>query len=777
MLSASQLKAGNEAYLYAGQQLALLAAQNSDYSLYDKKKKGGWGSKETQRDEVTTVRNVGSSITTGGNLSLISEGDQLYQKARLESGNDLILDSGGSITFEAVKDLDQESHEKSSNSLAWTSAKGKGTTDETLYQSQLIAKGDLVIQAVDGLKIDVKEVNQQSVTQTIDAMVKADPELAWLKEMEQRGDVDWRRVKEVHDAFKYSHSGLGGAAAMVIAIVVAYFTAGAASGLVASGASAAGATTATAAGGAWAAGTGATLSGIGWANAAVTAGLTGMASNGAVSTINNRGNLGAVFKDVTSEDALRGYAVAGITAGLTNGLYDRWLGTETGSAGAIQNGGKVIANGGLSTVEGIGRFAGNQLLQNGTSTVLDRALGGDSSFSDALRSSLANTFAAAGFNWVGDQTSKSQWDLKDGSPAKIAMHAVMGGLAAEAAGGDFKTGALAAGVNELLVAELDAQYKKMSIEDRNALLVMNSQVIGVLAAAAQGGDEKALQVGAQVAGAATQYNYLFHAEIEQMLAEQDGCANQTCKSQIAERYAELDSSRNAELAALCDSSPGTCDAILTRLMAEEPAILEMAKNLAGEGKIGAALVIGASIAPSNSSAMLTIASELGANSEFQAALGDLVLAGATGGLGRAGGTKRPSAVGGDGSGPKGTGTVGVADDAIKALPGPRQIDASWSASTYNKGGLMTGIEHVFYRHGPDSGFSNVSKFSQGTSLKDVSSYVDSALRYGKVSPNGPGGYVIEYNAGKIIGTNAAGAPTSTIKVNVRDGVIQTAFPL
>jgi len=90
---------------------------------------------------------------------------------------------------------------------------------------------------------------------------------------------------------------------------------------------------------------------------------------------------------------------------------------------------------------------------------------------------------------------------------------------------------------------------------------------------------------------------------------------------------------------------------------------------------------------------------------------------------------------------------------------------------------MTCIEHVFYRRGPDSGLSNVSKFSQGTSLKGVSSYVDSALRYGKVSPNGPGGYVIEYNAGRVIGINSAGAPTSTIKVNVRDGVIQTAFPL
>ncbi|MBJ7548137.1 hemagglutinin repeat-containing protein, partial [Pseudomonas sp. OA3] len=288
ILSASQLKAEGEAFLYAGEQLALLAAQNSDYYLYDMKKKGSWGSKKTQRDEVTTVRNVGSSITTGGDLILVSEGDQLYQKARLESGNDLILDSGGSITFEAVKDLDQESHEKSSNSWAWTSAKGKGNTDETLYQSQLIAKGDLVIQAVDGLKIDVKEVNQQSVSQTIDAMVKADPELAWLKEMEQRGDVDWRQVKEIHDSFKYSHSGLGAGAQLIIAIAMAVIVGPAA---------------AAAAGG-------------GTAGAIAGAVATGASTNAAVSTINNRGNLGAVFKDVTSSEAVKGYLVSGATAGV-----------------------------------------------------------------------------------------------------------------------------------------------------------------------------------------------------------------------------------------------------------------------------------------------------------------------------------------------------------------------------------------------------------------------------------------------------------------------------
>ncbi|SFW24947.1 filamentous hemagglutinin family N-terminal domain-containing protein [Pseudomonas sp. NFACC19-2] len=478
ILSASQLKAEGEAYLYAGEQLALLAAQNSDYYLYDMKKKGSWGSKKTQRDEVTTVRNVGSSITTGGDLTLVSEGDQLYQKARLESGNDLILDSGGSITFEAVKDLDQESHEKSKSSWAWTSAKGKGQTDETLKQSELIAQGDLVIQAVDGLKIDIKQVNQQSVSQTIDAMVKADPDLAWLKEAEARGDVDWRRVKEVHDSFKYSHSALGGPAAMIIAIVVTYLTWGAGSSLVGA-----------------AQGT--------WQAAAANTVVSSVASNAATSTINNRGNLGAAVKDVTSADAVRGYVVGGVTAGLTAGLFDGLLQTKTDPLT-----GKVTVD--LSSLEGVGRFAGNQILQSGTSTILDRALGGDSSLSDVLRTSLANTFAAAGFNLIGDQTAPDKWDLKDGSVAKIGLHAVMGGLAAEAAGGDFKTGALAAGVNEALVDSLSSWYGEMDSEQKKSLLVMNSQVIGVLTAAAQGGDEKALQTGSWVAKNATQYNYTAH---------------------------------------------------------------------------------------------------------------------------------------------------------------------------------------------------------------------------------------------------------------------------
>src|SRR5207253_3350022 len=38
----------------------------------------------------------------------------------------------------------------------------------------------------------------------------------------------------------------------------------------------------------------------------------------AVSAINNKGNLGATFKDVISSDSLKGYVLAGVTAGIAS---------------------------------------------------------------------------------------------------------------------------------------------------------------------------------------------------------------------------------------------------------------------------------------------------------------------------------------------------------------------------------------------------------------------------------------------------------------------------
>ncbi|THF63176.1 filamentous hemagglutinin N-terminal domain-containing protein [Pseudothauera nasutitermitis] len=328
-LVASAAQAGGEAYLYAGGEVALLAAEDLSYSLYDKKKKGSFGRKKMRRDEVTVITQVGSQVSAGESVTLESGGDQTYQVAKLTSGGDLTLDSGGEIAFEGVMDLKQESHEKSKSSWAWTSAKGKGKTDETLRQSELVAGGELAIRAAGRISIDIKEVNAQTVSQTIDALVQADPQLAWLKEMEARGDVDWQRVKEVHDQWKYSHSGMGPGLALVVAIVVAAVTGPMMSTWIGSGAPATSALTAALPATATAAAIPA-----GWANVALTAAMSSAASNMAINTINSGGDLGEAFKLTFSGDAMKGYASAAVIAGL--GAYtDMWGRTTTESGNTI----------------------------------------------------------------------------------------------------------------------------------------------------------------------------------------------------------------------------------------------------------------------------------------------------------------------------------------------------------------------------------------------------------------------------------------------------------
>ncbi|MBC3256425.1 filamentous hemagglutinin N-terminal domain-containing protein [Pseudomonas paralactis] len=483
-LISSRITAGDEAYLVAGDKLELLAAQDSDYSLYDMKKKGSWGSKKTQRDEVTDVKNIGSEIKTGGDLTLESGGDQKYQAARLDSGGDIAIVSDGAVEFEAVKDLHQESHEKSKGDAFWTSSKGKGNTDETLRQTEMVAEGNIAIKAVEGLKIDVRQVNEQTVSQSIDAMVKSDPQLAWIKDAEARGDVDWRQVKEIHDSFKYSNSGLGPASQIIIAIVMAAVV----------GPLAAGAAASAGAGVGVAAGAGAVAAGA--------------ATNATVSVVNNRGNLGAVLKDVTSSDAMKGYVIAGVTAGMTAAYFGDWTGTQTNTIT-----GKVTTPGLLNTWSGVGKFAANQTLQSGTSMLLSKALGQGGSASDALKSALFNTLAAASFNLVGNYT---EGVIADGSVPKVAIHAMVGGLLAEATGGDFKTGALAAGANEALVTHLDTLVK-----GNEELLTMSSQIVGVLAAASQkDADAASMEKGAWVAKNATQYNHQLHKSQTDALDEQ-----------------------------------------------------------------------------------------------------------------------------------------------------------------------------------------------------------------------------------------------------------------
>ncbi|MGU9825043.1 DUF637 domain-containing protein [Pseudomonas sp. LF090] len=512
---ASRVTAGDEAYLVAGGKLGLLAAEDSDYSLYDMKKKGSFGNKQTQRDEVTKVVNVGSEIKTGGDLTIQSQGDQKYQAAKLDSGNDLIIDSGGGVTFEGVKDLDQESHAKSKSSLAWNSMSGKGNTDETLRQTQMVAKGEIAIKAVDGLHIDVKQVNQQTVSQAIDAMVKADPQMAWLKDAEKRGDVDWKLIKETHDSYKYSNSSLGQGAMLAIIIIVTVLTAGGASALAASAGNAVGAgstmaaaTTATAATSTSAA-VAATSAGLG--NVIATGALTSLAGTGAVSVINNKGNLGAAFKDTFSSDNLKNALISGLAAGFTTGVIDPNLGGTTKPFNNLTKGFD------LNTLEGIGGFAVHAGAQGVATGTIQTAIGGGSlgkNVTGGLVSQAGNVAAATAFNFVGsyaqehwqaaknagDTTGMAMW--AEGGAARVSMHALFGGAVSSATGGDFKTGAIAAGASQAMAQVLNDTFDKQP-ELRQGV----AQIVGLTAAGLSGGD---VNKASWVSQMADQYNRQLH---------------------------------------------------------------------------------------------------------------------------------------------------------------------------------------------------------------------------------------------------------------------------
>lgn len=287
----SQIKAEKEASLIAGGKLQLLAEQDYDHVVYKKNKKGSFGRKSVKHDEDTQITHVGSSVSSGSDLTLFSGSEQRYQAAILDSAADLTLDSGDGIVFEGVKDLKQKSRIRSKSNWAWQHANGKGYIDETFIQSQLQAQGEIAIRAAEKIQIDIKEVNPQSISRIIEAIVQVDSQLAWLKEVERLSNVDWRHVQELHESFKYSSAGFGGPAAMAVAIVVSYYTAGTVSGVLSntagavtgSGSAMAASGTATASAIANGATVGSTVA-AGWANATFTGTLAG-AAGGAASAV------------------------------------------------------------------------------------------------------------------------------------------------------------------------------------------------------------------------------------------------------------------------------------------------------------------------------------------------------------------------------------------------------------------------------------------------------------------------------------------------------------
>jgi filamentous hemagglutinin len=142
-LIASRVSAGDEAYLTAGANLTLQSAEDSDYSFYTKTKKGSSG-KKSRLDETASTTNIASSVTAGGDVSLVANNDVLIKGSEVASEKGGVkLVAGNDVQIVAVTDSQSVRHESSSSKKSLGGLKSSKVKDR-VSETQTTAVGSMI---------------------------------------------------------------------------------------------------------------------------------------------------------------------------------------------------------------------------------------------------------------------------------------------------------------------------------------------------------------------------------------------------------------------------------------------------------------------------------------------------------------------------------------------------------------------------------------------------------------------------------------------------------
>ncbi|AGL81970.1 hemagglutinin repeat-containing protein [Pseudomonas protegens] len=129
-LTASRVTAGDEAYLYAGGDVNLSAAQNSDYSYYRKTKTSSSGlssSQKTRIDSSSSTTQQGSSVS--GDTVVIRAGQDIGATASdIVSTHSTSLVAGRNVEIDSATETSEESHSTSKKKSGLLSSGGIGFT-------------------------------------------------------------------------------------------------------------------------------------------------------------------------------------------------------------------------------------------------------------------------------------------------------------------------------------------------------------------------------------------------------------------------------------------------------------------------------------------------------------------------------------------------------------------------------------------------------------------------------------------------------------------------
>ncbi|WP_367393241.1 hemagglutinin repeat-containing protein [Pseudomonas sp. X4] len=129
-LSASRVTAGDEAYLYAGGDVQLVAEENSDYSYYRKTKTSHSGlssSQKTRIDSSKAITQQGSSVS--GDTVVVRAGQDIgVSGSSIVSTNDTSLLAGRNVQIDSATETFEQSHSSSKKKSGLLSSGGIGFT-------------------------------------------------------------------------------------------------------------------------------------------------------------------------------------------------------------------------------------------------------------------------------------------------------------------------------------------------------------------------------------------------------------------------------------------------------------------------------------------------------------------------------------------------------------------------------------------------------------------------------------------------------------------------
>ena len=349
--------------MMAGGNLIVNAAANSESSNNTSSKSGGLFGGESNNTANQSQATAQRSQIQGSSIQMQSGGDTVLQAAKI-SGSNLSVNAGtidgqvvnpnAHIMLDAAINSQSQSHASSSSGLLTQSMANSGSMQQSLQYTTISASNvptqspsasAVSFHATGGMTVEASSLplnrgassttNEQTLTFTsIDLRQQAQqlaqqPGMGYMAQLANRDDVTWQKVQLASQKWNYSESGLSRTGAMIVAIVVAVATYGAASGLSSTMVADAGmTTTAGATGASTVAVTGAGVAGSGVAagtvltttgaalSAATAAGISTLTSEAAVSLANDGGDIGKTLRDLGSRQSVKNIIAAMLTAGV-----------------------------------------------------------------------------------------------------------------------------------------------------------------------------------------------------------------------------------------------------------------------------------------------------------------------------------------------------------------------------------------------------------------------------------------------------------------------------